>query len=935
PERPLPPADIGEQGPNIAAVIDSIDAARSAAGVHTLSADDPFGMEMNTLNNPFSTGVGAWDDSFSTGVGAWDAPFGVGMDTSNAPFGAGVNTWDGLFGEMYDAQIGGSFNDTAMDLFTQDTHAPFDQAMLDLTSQDFASGQWTAPLTGTAVGAHDHLPAAANGDDPYGIGAWDDPFQTLLRPHPPGPTASTSAVPASTTGEHQHDSHAQDDSDVEDSDIGDLFGDEGDNTPPGSQSTPLITSGGPLPRLTLPTAGPSTRPTRAPRVNNKAPHQDTAAPSTSGPTRTSRQKQRQKPYTKKGSKQQHCTVDERAAAITTWVQKDPTNRQNTIPPYEDSVDVGGKEYPVGQIFHNLTQRKANSVDGKLARALEGAGFTVEYDDDRKHMHIVRFQRMSDENARDFFAVYDAWLSEEGNIGQMPKQTLERPNPNNPGKQFNLGKFMASLKQSGHVDPTGAMAEMLEKKGGLEVIRLDEDDTSRFDGLRVPGEPPPKPRPLTPKQKAKNQERIAGILLWVGTDRKNSGKIPAVAEEVEGDGKVHLVGKVFKDLRNRGLPFHQGLFDVLKDNGFRPKVIDNKILIPRDKSMLATVAEKAERDKEMFAAYDLWCKGDSTRAGKIPTLDTPVTLPETGAVLELGGRMRTLISHGLVDPEGMIAQALSDRGLQAESRDGKTFLVRPKEAAGGGLRSVSAATRKAANPAVRVRPEEAAGEGSRSVSAATQKVASLAVGRHSLWGEGGSGSGVAVVSESVILPPGVAAEAEAEAGGSGVYWVGPEPQGPAAAQTESLLARMCKTVRGAAVAAPVIMLRPALDEQGRGDDLRDLRRLVQQFALKQQQPLVIAIDSASAAPLKQMSQAYGVTILHRVPGNATGTPATATIAKLDNIWLITNGPTTTPKDKSFTKPLVKNAAATPAHTRPRPVTPALAKLLLTPDRATKL
>ncbi|MGC4857592.1 hypothetical protein ACLQ24_30565, partial [Micromonospora sp. DT4] len=93
------------------------------------------------------------------------------------------------------------------------------------------------------------------------------------------------------------------------------------------------------------------------------------------------------------------------------------------------------------------------------------------------------------------------------------------------------------------------------------------------------------------------------------------------------------------------------------------------------------------------------------------------------------------------------------------------------------------------------------------------------------------------------------------------------------------------------------------------------------ALKQQQPLVIAIDSASAAPLKQMSQTYGVTILHRVPGNATGTPATATIANLDNIWLITNGPTTITKDESFTKPLVKKAAATPAHTRPRPVTPA--------------
>ncbi|MGC4857623.1 hypothetical protein ACLQ24_30725, partial [Micromonospora sp. DT4] len=75
------------------------------------------------------------------------------------------------------------------------------------------------------------------------------------------PTPSTSAVPASTTGEHQHlthtdapsqhitagppelfylPAHAQHDSD---GDFGDLFSDEGADTPAGSQSTPLITSG--------------------------------------------------------------------------------------------------------------------------------------------------------------------------------------------------------------------------------------------------------------------------------------------------------------------------------------------------------------------------------------------------------------------------------------------------------------------------------------------------------------------------------------------------------------------------------------------------------------------------------------------------------------------------------------------------------------------
>ncbi|MGC4857633.1 hypothetical protein ACLQ24_30775, partial [Micromonospora sp. DT4] len=71
-----------------------------------------------------------------------------------------------------------------------------------------------------------------------------------------------------------------------------------------------------------------------------------------------------------------------------------------------------------------------------------------------------------------------------------------------------------------------MAEMLKEKGRLEVIYLNEDDTSRFNGLRVPGKPPPKPRPPTAKQEKDNQERIAGIQLWVGPDRENSGKIPA-------------------------------------------------------------------------------------------------------------------------------------------------------------------------------------------------------------------------------------------------------------------------------------------------------------------------------------------------------------------------------------------------------------------------
>ncbi|MGC4857593.1 hypothetical protein ACLQ24_30570, partial [Micromonospora sp. DT4] len=69
---------------------------------------------------------------------------------------------------------------------------------------------------------------------------------------------------------------------------------------------------------------------------------------------------------------------------------------------------------------------------------------------------------------------------------MPTATLERPNPNKPDKQFKLGKFMHSLKSNGHADPDGEMAATLEGEGGFEVIYLNEGDTSKFDGFRVPG-----------------------------------------------------------------------------------------------------------------------------------------------------------------------------------------------------------------------------------------------------------------------------------------------------------------------------------------------------------------------------------------------------------------------------------------------------------------
>ena len=53
-ERSLSPADISGQDPNIAAVIDSIETAWTAAGVNPLH--NPFDTRMNTLHDPFDVG---------------------------------------------------------------------------------------------------------------------------------------------------------------------------------------------------------------------------------------------------------------------------------------------------------------------------------------------------------------------------------------------------------------------------------------------------------------------------------------------------------------------------------------------------------------------------------------------------------------------------------------------------------------------------------------------------------------------------------------------------------------------------------------------------------------------------------------------------------------------------------------------------------------
>ncbi|MGC4857552.1 hypothetical protein ACLQ24_30355, partial [Micromonospora sp. DT4] len=128
---------------------------------------------------------------------------------------------------------------------------------------------------------------------------------------------------------------------------------------------------------------------------------------------TPRTKQRAKPYSRQGDKsreqgdksRKHFTPGERVDAINTWVAQDSTNRRNAVPASDDTVTVGENKYPIGRIFDGLVRVEYCKYDKNVAEALKKNGYTVERDG-HGHMHIVKFQRMKDEKARDFLAIYE-------------------------------------------------------------------------------------------------------------------------------------------------------------------------------------------------------------------------------------------------------------------------------------------------------------------------------------------------------------------------------------------------------------------------------------------------------------------------------------------------------------------------------------------------
>ncbi|MEU0547347.1 hypothetical protein [Micromonospora sp. NPDC005979] len=140
-----------------------------------------------------------------------------------------------------------------------------------------------------------------------------------------------------------------------------------------------------------------------------------------------------------------------------------------------------------------------------------------------------------------------------------------------------------------------------------------------------------------------------------------------------------------------------------------------------------------------------------------------------------------------------------------------------------------------------------------------------------------------LNDPVVLPPGSRAELDA----GQLYWVGPHPTALRGDRIRSAAAE---------VDGPVVHLgsvRPGL--RPLDADVRDVGRLVQQLALKRQQPVLVTTAQLTPA-LKTMSQTYGFSIVHLVPragavaGGLTSLPSAvlAQQSALAPVWQVVGG-----------------------------------------------
>ncbi|MGC4856317.1 hypothetical protein ACLQ24_23785 [Micromonospora sp. DT4] len=187
-----------------------------------------------------------------------------------------------------------------------------------------------------------------------------------------------------------------------------------------------------------------------------------------------------------------------------------------------------------------------------------------------------------------------------------------------------------------------------------------------------------------------------------------------------------------------------------------------------------------------------------------------------------------------------------------------------------------------------------------------------------------------LTDLVVLPPGSRAELDA----GQLYWVGPKPTAARGGRVRSAAAE---------VDSPVVYLgsaRPGLKPMDA--DVRDVGRLVQQLALRKQQPVVVTTAQLTPA-LKTMSQTYGFSIVHLIPrsgamaGGLAALPSAvlAQQSALAPVWQVVGGDGDVEEQgESLRAPALLRAGEL-ARPSGDSTSRAVGKLLLAPTRDAKL
>ncbi|MET8525253.1 hypothetical protein [Micromonospora sp. NPDC005172] len=187
-----------------------------------------------------------------------------------------------------------------------------------------------------------------------------------------------------------------------------------------------------------------------------------------------------------------------------------------------------------------------------------------------------------------------------------------------------------------------------------------------------------------------------------------------------------------------------------------------------------------------------------------------------------------------------------------------------------------------------------------------------------------------LTDPVVLPPGSRAELDA----GQLYWVGPQPSAARGERIRSAAAE---------VDGPVVYLgsaRPGLKPLDA--DVRDVGRLVQQLALRKEQPVVVTTARLTPA-LRTMAQTYGFSFVHLIPKSGAMSGGLAALpsavlsqqSALTPVWQVVGGNGDVEEQGESLRASVLFRALELARPNGDSTSRAVGKLLLAPTRNAKL